>query len=182
MADLDSLSGAKVGIDCLNGGILRVATAADLPAINRVVEHALTIWRLSERVVRLALPALRYKPHDLNFMRIMAVTGRNDEPVGIAAWELSTAQGDQYPAHVLYLHGLYVLPSWQRRGVGRVLLDTAVEAARAMGARVVALQAWRSSESYFLAQGFVPERDTGVYPRRMLKHLDSTDHVTRVRC
>ncbi len=42
--------------------------------------------------------------------------------------------------HVLAIHGLAVAPARQRRGVARALLDAAVEAASARGARKITLR------------------------------------------
>lgn len=43
-------------------------------------------------------------------------------------------------AHVTSIEGFTVVPTWRRRGVGRALLETAVEVARRRGSRKVSLR------------------------------------------
>jgi hypothetical protein len=66
---------------------LRPAHAADLPALNGVIERAIATWPLPERVKRLTLPSYRYQPHDLDHLHLVVAEDAGGTAVGVAAWE-----------------------------------------------------------------------------------------------
>jgi len=148
---------------------LRLATLADLDAVNAVIEHAVMTWNLPERVKRLTLPSYRYQPHDLNHLQLMVAERAGAGIVGVAAWEPANARDLPAGKTGLLLHGLYVDPAQQRAGIGRRLLAEAVEAAREQGFDGLLVKARPEAEGFFLARGLTPlpvtdaERD---YPHR----------------
>ena len=151
--------------------------SADLGAVNHVVGEAVRSWNLPARVLRLALPSLLYTSQDLAQMSAaLAARGTepDDEAVGVAVWE--SADGDDVPAggRAILLHGLYVVPRWQRRGVGGNLLEFVSTWAESREFDAIVLRAWRESERFFRAHGF-RSMHTGksahLHPRRLYKAL-----------
>ncbi len=160
---------AEIGTPLLCG--TRYATAADLVAVNSVVTRAVATWQVSDRVIRLAMPSLRYTPADFQHMRILMGTDCADAPIAVAVWEVSTGRSNAASAIEWLLHGLYVMPERQRSGVGASLLQHVIDMATQCGVATVALHAWRDAEAFFHARGFQPERATPLYPRYMRKVL-----------
>ena len=132
---------------------LRLATLADLDAVNAVIEHAVMTWNLPERVKRLTLPSYRYQPHDLNHLQLMVAERAGAGIVGVAAWEPANARDLPAGKTGLLLHGLYVDPDRQHQGIGRQLLAAGVAAAREQGYNGVLVKAQADAEPFFLAQG-----------------------------
>jgi GNAT superfamily N-acetyltransferase len=128
--------------------------AAELSAVNAVVEGAVMGCRLPERVKRLALPVYRYDDADRNHLGFAIARDARGLVVGVAAWEPADS-GDCPPGRRgLLLHGLYVEPARQRRGIGRRLLDQARRAADDAGLDGLLVRAQRDAEAFFLAYGF----------------------------
>ena len=88
-----------------------------LQDVNRVVEQAVEGWEIADRVRRLALPSLRYTDSDLQHMRFVLLDDSAGDTIAIAAWEDCEHLERTEKAWQLELHGLYVLPQWQRQGV-----------------------------------------------------------------
>ncbi|MGD8557804.1 MAG: GNAT family N-acetyltransferase [Chromatiales bacterium] len=131
---------------------LRPAKISDLDAINRVIEKAVMNWKLPERVKRLSLPLYRYDAMDFRALEIIvAHDGRNI--VGLAAWE--TADQDETPqkASALLLHGLYVDPAHQRKGIGQQLFRAAESAMHDQKFDGLMVKAQESADGFFLSQG-----------------------------
>lgn len=152
----------------------RPAVPADLEAVNAVIEAALMQWDLPERVKRLSLPSYRYQAHDLDHLELTLVESAHSGIVGIAAWEQADRRDTPAGRDGLLLHGLYVAPEQQRRGIGRQLLQAAEAAARSRGLEAVLVKAQPGAEAFFRACGLRrlpvrnPDRD---YPHRFWKHL-----------
>lgn len=133
---------------------LRRATATDLPAINTVIETAVMGWSLPERVKRLALPSYRYDAHDLSHLQLWVAEIRG-VIVGIAA--LDTPEARELPGDSgLLLHGLYVHPDYQRRGIGTRLLETADQQVQARQLDGLLVRAQRDAGDFFIHQGLQP--------------------------
>lgn len=148
---------------------LRPARAADLPALNGVIERAIATWPLPERVKRLTLPSYRYQPHDLVHLHLVVAEDAGGTAVGVAAWEPAHPRDLPAGRRGLLLHGLYVDPVHQGRGVGSRLLDAATDAARAQGLDGVLVKAQAAAVAFFKARSWQalaaddPARD---YPHR----------------
>lgn len=132
---------------------LRQAHADDLPAINGIVERAIATWQLPERVKRLSLPSYRYHAHDLVHLHLLVAEDADHAPVGVAAWEPANPRDLPAGQRGLLLHGLYVDPACQHRGVGSQLLDAAETAARAQGLDGVLVKAQADANGFFEARG-----------------------------
>lgn len=154
---------------------LRPATAADIDALNGVVERAFMTWNLPERVKRLSLPSYRYRALDLEFQHLVVAESGHAGIVGVAAWE--TAEARDLPASLtgLLLHGLYVDPAHGGRGIGSRLLDAALADAQRQGVDGVLVKAQADAIGFFAARGMrlLPVRDAERdYPHRYWKPVD----------
>ncbi len=148
---------------------VRLASEDDLPAINAIIEACVMGWDLPERVKRLSLDSYRYHAQDLDHLAVYVATSATGEVVGVAA--LEQADEKDLPANRtgLLLHGIYVMPGWQRSGVGKQLLARAFEAACEQGVDGLLVKAQADANSYFASQGFnpLPVVDPGRdYPHR----------------
>lgn len=148
---------------------VRVATVADLPAVNAIVERAVMTWKLPERVKRLGLPSYRYHAHDFVHMHLVVAEDAHGAVLGVAAWDAPDPRDAPAGQRGLLLHGLYVDPQRQHVGIGSLLLDAAAEAARAGGFDGVLVRAQADAAGFFAARGMQrlpvddPARD---YPHR----------------
>lgn len=140
---------------------LRNANGPDLPAINAVIEAAVTTWQLPDRVKRLALPSYRYSELDLAHLDIVVAEAPGDGIVGVAAWEPAEARDTPGGRRGLLLHGLYVAPTHWKRGIGARLLQAALSAVLQRGMEGLLVKAQTDAVDFFTAQGMVrlPEED-----------------------
>lgn len=129
---------------------LRDADAADLDALNAIIESAIMTWDLPDRVKRLSLPSYKYDAFDLKEMEIV-LAECGTEIRGVAAWGKSLDGPDGEPA--LLLHGIYVAPRFHHRGIGRRLFRAAEAAALAQACAGVLVKAQRGSEAFYLSMG-----------------------------
>ena len=97
-----------------------------LDAINCVIESAVLGWDLAERVKRLVLPSYRYTPLDVQHLSFAVARNRQDDIVGVASWEETGAVDSPQIGATLVLHGLFVAPGHQGRGIGGLLVDHVV--------------------------------------------------------
>ena len=130
---------------------IRMANVDDLDALNRVVEAAVMTWQLPQRVKRLALPSYRYNEMDLNYYSLV-VAEEDDRVIAIAAWD-SEAHPGKDGSMGLLLHGIYVHPEHQRRGIGARLFAEAEHASRDSELDGVLVKAQNDAVDFFLAQG-----------------------------
>lgn len=125
-----------------------------LNAVNRVIEEAVETWGVADRVRRLALPTLLYDEVDLRHMRFLLLDDSEGEAVAFATWEDFGETGEAHSTRHLRLHGLYVLPHWQRRGLGSSLLEFVCLRAGMQGIDGILVRAWREAEAFFRRHGF----------------------------
>lgn len=154
--------------------LLRQAVAADLDAVNTIIERAVMTWKLPERVKRLAMPSYRYGRQDLTHLRLEVAEDKAQGIIGLAAWEQADSRDVPPGRRALLLHGLYVEPARQRGGVGTALFDAAVAAARAQKYDGLLVKAQADADGFFAACGLArlsvenPGRD---YARRFWLNL-----------
>jgi predicted N-acetyltransferase YhbS len=127
---------------------IRSAKSSELDAVNRVIEAAVMTWDLPERVKRLALPSYRYQAHDLEHLDL-SVAVRNNEIVGVLACEPAETRDAPPGKRAMLLHGIYVHPSVQQRGIGSRLLETAKNMARAKRYDGLLVKAQAGAERFF---------------------------------
>jgi GNAT superfamily N-acetyltransferase len=162
--------------------LLRAGAFTDLDAVNRVVDAAVMSWDLPDRVKRLSLPTYRYHAQDLEHLDLMLAEDPREGVVGAAAWESADPADAPEGRRALLLHGLYILPSCQRRGIGRALLSAAEETVDAAGFCGLLVRAQPSAAGFFAAHGFRhlqvrdPRRD---YPHRFWKPRQSRRLIDR---
>lgn len=132
---------------------LHSISAAELPAVNAVIEAAVLGWQLPERVKRLVLPSYRYDAADLQHLQINALSTPAQQIVAVAAWEAADLRDTPAQQTGLLLHGLYVHPAWQRQGLGKRLLQAAQQATLAGGYAGLLVKAQADAESFFAVCG-----------------------------
>lgn len=135
---------------------LRPATAADLPAVNAIVERAVMTWQLTERVKRLSLPSYRYHAHDFVHMHLVVAEDAAGILAGIAAWDAADPRDTPGGQRGLLLHGLYVDPARHGEGIGSQLLGAAAAAARTGGYDGLLVKAQADANGFFTARGLSP--------------------------
>ena len=154
---------------------VREATTADLDTINHIITESVSTWDLPERVRRLATPSLCYRNDDLAHMTVLMLEEKDSRGgIGIAAWEEANSSESDTEARAILLHGLYLLPEYQRQGLGRTLFELVEQRVRGEGFAAIAVRAWRESRGFFDALGFMPangHEDDDRYPKQMRKAI-----------
>ena len=133
---------------------LRPLAAADLDSANAVVEAAITTWSLPERVKRLSMPSYRYDRNDLEHVTLMGALNSTSATVGVAAWEPASVSDTPNGIKGLLLHGIYVIPTQHRTGIGSCLLEVAIQGAREGGFEGLLVKANPDATGFFAAKGF----------------------------
>jgi GNAT superfamily N-acetyltransferase len=146
----------------------------DLDAANAVIEAAIMTWHLPDRVKRLSLPSYRYDAHDLEHLKLMGAVDEADAIVGVASWEPASVADTPSGANGLLLHGIYVIPTLHKSGIGSRLLDAAIKAAHQGGFDGLLVKANPDAQGFFSAKGLQPlsTQDAGRdYPYRFWRDL-----------
>lgn len=159
-------AGTPIGSDLR----VRPADQADLAVINNIVITAIDTWGLAQRVHRLAQRSLAYTRFDLEYMRMVLGENETGDEIATALWELEADVSNNFSS--ILLHGIYVLPGYQRCGVGVRMIEHVMNIAKKDGIDRIAVKAWRGSEEFFLKLGFNSPQDAGrktLYPRRLWK-------------
>ncbi len=131
---------------------LRNAINHDLQDINAVVEAAVMNWRLPERIKRLALPSYRYSELDCDHIQFIIAEARQHGIVGVAACEIADP-GELPGKKALLLHGLYVYPEMQHRGVGTLLFNRVEALVLKRGCDGLLVKAQADAAGFFEHQG-----------------------------
>jgi len=132
---------------------LRPLTAEDLDGANAVIEAAIMTWQLPDRVKRLSLPSYRYDANDLEHLTLVRAVDEADAIVGVVSWEPASASDTPNGVRGLLLHGIYVIPTLYRTGIGSRLLNAPIEAARQGGFAGLLVKANRDAQRFFSAKG-----------------------------
>lgn len=127
---------------------------SDLPEINLVIAQAVMAWPMPERIKRLSVPVLCYDSEDFKHYQFMLYQ-QGDSSAGVVVWNaqtlVKTAKGQGY-----LMHGLYVAPNCQGRGIGRQLMQQVFSRAADAGADGVLVKAERAALGFFEQCGLEP--------------------------
>lgn len=151
---------------------LRTAKVADLEQLNRVIDAAIMTWDLPDRVKRLSRFSFHYTSVDLQHFEII-VAKSQDKIAGVVAWDRQ-AQAVTGRQHGLLMHGLYVDPAMQHRGIGTRLFRCAERAVIEAHQDGLWVKAQKDAEAFYQACGMhkLPARDHGRgYAHRYWKSL-----------
>ena len=124
---------------------MRKAGIKDLASINKIIELCLSNRPVSDRIKKLTLSSLLFKPTDIDFMTIWVV----GEPiVGVL--------GLQKINEGMLLHSIYVNPSSSSQGIGSKLLDHAYQYTLMSKQNKLLVKAFYESIGFFKKIGFTP--------------------------
>ncbi|MCP5142767.1 MAG: GNAT family N-acetyltransferase [Chromatiales bacterium] len=142
--------------------MIRPVSRDDLDGVNGVITAAVMGWPLAERVKRMVLALYLYDFHDLEHMDMLVAT-RAGEVIAVCA--LETLEERDIPAECLrvaeaghrkqasLLHGLYVLPDQQGKGIGHRLWRLCVDRARKQGHCGLLVRAQAQAIGFFRKAG-----------------------------
>jgi GNAT superfamily N-acetyltransferase len=133
--------------------VIQEATKEQLAEINAVIERAVMNWNLPERVKRLSLSSHQYRAHDFDHMELLVAQTEDSAIAGIAACEALDSKSSPAGTRTLLLHGIYVDPPFQRRGIGSQLLAAAERSARLGGYTGLLVKAQSGADAFFAARG-----------------------------
>ncbi|MDJ0882376.1 MAG: GNAT family N-acetyltransferase [Gammaproteobacteria bacterium] len=128
------------------------AQETDLFKINAIVRSSLWGWQLPERVKKLSLSSYLYDEADLNDLSIYLMKSDN-EVLGVLVLEIPmmSCQKDRQD---LSIHGLYIVPEHQRKGLGLKMLDFALNQAMDLGLSGMTVKSQKDATSFYLKAGF----------------------------
>ena len=138
---------------------IQSATARDLPGINRVITAAISAWTVSDRVKRLALPLYHYELADLEDLEIEKAVDMLGTIMGVTAWGPAGPEDTLGRQGEAVLHGIYVTPGYQGRGVGKALLEHATKQAERCGYQGFIIKASKDAVRFFEHLGCTREED-----------------------
>lgn len=106
---------------------IRPGSEADLDAINRVIGACVMTWNIPDRVKRLSLSSYHYNAVDLKHFRLFVAYDQTNRIIGVTALESIKVSDQSTAEDALLLHGIFVDPSVQGLGVGRLLVKKCLE-------------------------------------------------------
>ena len=124
---------------------MRKAGIKDLNSINKIIELCLSNRPVSDRIKKLTLSSLLFKPTDLDFMAIWVI----GEPI-------TGVLGLQKINEGMLLHSIYVNPSSSNQGIGSELLDHAYQYTLISNQNKLLVKAFYESIGFFKKTGFTP--------------------------
>jgi GNAT superfamily N-acetyltransferase len=129
---------------------IRAAVAADLPELQRVYRSA-SLSNPGDAPLLLARPEfLVFTGGGIAAGRTrIAVAGPDGRESGLGFATVTPG-----PASDFELEDLFVDPSWQRRGIGRLLINDAMASARVAGCRRLSVTANPHAHGFYTAVGF----------------------------
>ena len=126
---------------------IRDAVVTDLPAINTVIDAAIKTWDLPARVIRLSLPSYHYNESDLQHLS-MIVAEQDNCVIAVAAWEKADIYEVDDDINAALLHGIYVAPEFQSKGVGRQLFNHVEKVAMKAGYESLIVKAQKQANGF----------------------------------
>lgn len=148
---------------------IRRGSLSELEAINGVIAAAISTWRASERMKRLALPLFCYDAADLQHMVLFVAADDAGKLLGVATLEHMEPDAIKGGFTGPLLHGLFVLPYASGKGIGTALMKVARSHSAELGCDGFLVKVARESAGYFAHVGLqrvpvtCPEQD---YPHR----------------
>ncbi|HKU06062.1 MAG TPA: GNAT family N-acetyltransferase [Bradyrhizobium sp.] len=144
--------------------LIRAPEIEELPALSELCMRSKAVWGYDAAFMEACRGELSLTPADLLSSRI-AVAAQDATVLGVAQVRMIGSDAD--------LQKLFVEPAVLRGGVGRVLFAWALDAARAMGAVRMIIEADPDSAPFYRRLG---ARDSGLAPSgsiagRMLPRL-----------
>jgi len=133
--------------------LVKMAAAADLVVVNRIVASAVASWPVPDRLKRLSLPLLQYSQSDLAEFQCFLLD-QDGAGKGVAMLSKDTSFVGMHGTRCALLHGLYVQAHSQRSGIGTILQQAVIHRARESGCAGLLVKAQRVSRSYFETQGY----------------------------
>ncbi len=133
---------------------LRTASSGDLLFINGIIEAAVMSWKLPERVKRLSMPGYRYDAASLETVDMQVASDSDGDIVGVVASCKPTEDMALNDRKALVLHGVFVDTTNHRQGVGRTLVQSVVDQARAESLDGVLVNAQPDALAFFQALEF----------------------------
>jgi ribosomal protein S18 acetylase RimI-like enzyme len=119
------------------------------------------------------LPVLAERLRELLAAEAVTVLLAGEPPLGLALFRSRPSLWSS--ATDVYLEELYVVPAERRRGIGRALLEAAIEAARAAGADHFELTTGETdteARSLYESRGFTNREGAPDGPRMLYYELD----------
>ena len=130
---------------------IRPARQWDHLLINHVIEQAVMGWDLPERVKQLTVSSYYYHEYDFEHYRIV-VAEIGNEIVGVVAWEMQPVV-IQNNKKALVIHGIFINPRYQKKGIGTRLFHLAVKAAQKEHYDGLLVRAQKDAEGFFVRMG-----------------------------
>jgi N-acetylglutamate synthase-like GNAT family acetyltransferase len=130
---------------------MRPANADDLDKINQVITRAVMTWNLPDRVKRLSLPSYHYDKLDLQHFRIL-LAFIDDRLAGVIALDHEHS-GEQLAYKSILIHGLFVVPELQHKGIGTRLFQEAERVAHKQSTQHLIVKAHKDATGFFTAMG-----------------------------
>jgi ribosomal protein S18 acetylase RimI-like enzyme len=129
---------------------IRVATPEDAPALSHLAQRAKASWGYPAAWLESWRELLTIRPETLRgAMGFVAEAG--SEVLGVCVLEARASEWS--------LEHLWIAPERQRQGIGRRLLQHALEAARRAGATRIGIEADPYAASFYRALGARPDGD-----------------------
>lgn len=154
---------------------LTQATIDDLPDINNIIELAISSWNLPQRVKRLSLSSYLYDELDLQHYTIF-LAQVNNNTIGIISYEQAESKDVSLEKNVLFVHGLYVAPDFQRQGAGSFLIHAVEKIAKKNNLGGILIKAQKEAIPFYLKNKFMQIQATNArreYPERYWKSIES---------
>ena len=151
---------------------IRRADSDDLDCINQIITAAVMNWDLPERVKRLSLPTCIYNDIDLRHYHVYLAI-QQKQPIATLVLDNESVNMPGNKVATL-IHGLYVHPDQQTRGIGRSLMQIAEQQATLKNADTLMVKAQKSAEGFFLRMGMQKldiENENRDYPGRYWKSV-----------
>lgn len=132
-------------------------------------------WSLPERVKRLSLSSYRYTEIDFNYLEIVVAEDDKKNIIGVAAWEPADSKDIPAGQTAILLHGIYVMPSHHRKGIGHQLFKAVEQVVYEQQYDGLLVKAQEDANGFFVSEGMSllqVEDPSRHYVNRFWKTID----------